>query len=177
MNVTTSNQELLTRFRRSERAAFRWFYDRHAVALFTFLTHLTGDTAAAEDAMQELFLQIARKPEPFIAADNFAVFLYAAARNVALQKLRAARRQKQALERAARMWQLNAQPESSMAAEDAKLLQDGLQRLPELERVIVLLHIYEDISFSDMQPLLKISKSTAHERYQNALAQMAKQWR
>jgi len=41
-------------------AVLEWLYRRHAPAVFGFVRHLVGDQAAAEDVVQDVFLQVWR---------------------------------------------------------------------------------------------------------------------
>ena len=52
------DQMLLWRMRRGSREALRAIYDKYADYLLTVAMNLTGDVAAAEDAVQDVFVRL-----------------------------------------------------------------------------------------------------------------------
>jgi len=53
-----TDQQLLQRIAKQDRSAFSEFYDRYAARAFGLIVRIVHDRAAAEDVLQEVFLQV-----------------------------------------------------------------------------------------------------------------------
>src|SRR6185369_803869 len=75
-----------------EAAMMRVLYDEHAAALWRYALRLTGDSARAEDVVQETLLRAWRHPEVTVDAERSArAWLFTAARNLIIDETRSAR--------------------------------------------------------------------------------------
>lgn len=69
-------------------------YDRHSCLVYSVALRVLGDTGAAEDVLQEVFLQLWRKPGAFDAArGKLAPWLAVIARHKAIDQVRGRREQ------------------------------------------------------------------------------------
>src|SRR5260370_34524766 len=69
-------------------------YDRYSYVVYAVALRVLGDTAAAEDVLQEIFMQLWRNPGSFDASrGNLAPWLAVIARNRAVDGLRKRRPQ------------------------------------------------------------------------------------
>ncbi len=72
-----------------DQSALAELYDRHSSIVYAVALRVLGDAAAAEDVLQEVFLQLWRKPAAFDAArGNLGVWLAVITRNRAIDALR-----------------------------------------------------------------------------------------
>jgi len=69
-------------------AAFQALYERYHRALFTFLVRLLGDRGQAEELFQETFLRVYLQRDRYHPRAAFRTWLYAIARNLAIDRLR-----------------------------------------------------------------------------------------
>lgn len=74
---------LATRAAGGSREAFRRLYQRHRVEVYRYLTRWLGSESLAEDALQEVFLQVYRSLGRYDRARPFRGWLYGVVRNVA----------------------------------------------------------------------------------------------
>src|ERR1700755_730519 len=75
-----------------EAAMMRVLYDEHAAALWRYALRLTGDTARAEDVVQETLLRAWRHPEVTDDSKRSArAWLFTVARNLIIDERRSAR--------------------------------------------------------------------------------------
>ncbi|MCI0746356.1 MAG: hypothetical protein L0Y58_13220 [Verrucomicrobia subdivision 3 bacterium] len=65
MSFTRNEAELLARIARRDTAACSDLYDRMATALFSFALKILRDVGAAEDVLQEVFIQIVEKASSY----------------------------------------------------------------------------------------------------------------
>jgi RNA polymerase sigma-70 factor, ECF subfamily len=85
---------LVSRLRSGDQAAMTSLYDRYASLVYAVALRVVGDTGAAEDILQEVFLQLWRKPGAFDAArGRLAPWLAVIARHKAIDHLRSRRGQ------------------------------------------------------------------------------------
>ena len=141
-------------------------YDSHAQALFAFLLNLTRNEADTRDLLQEVFCKIARRSGLLDGARDTRAFLLATAHNLALDLIR---------RRAARERKHDALAEASPAmfelASDLdeqhyrEALATALAGLPEEQRAVVHLKLWEGLTFEAIAGTLGIPPNTAASRY------------
>src|SRR3954465_2025937 len=75
--------------RAGRESAMTQLYDRYSAIVYSVALRVLGDTGAAEDVVQEIFLQLWRKPESFDASrGSLAAWLAVIARHRAIDALR-----------------------------------------------------------------------------------------
>jgi RNA polymerase sigma-70 factor (ECF subfamily) len=75
--------------RTGDQAAMGKLYDRYSSLIYSVALRVLGDTAAAEDVLQDVFMQLWRKPGAFDAArGSLPAWLAVIARNRAIDTLR-----------------------------------------------------------------------------------------
>jgi len=141
-------------------------YDEHANALFGFLLNLTRSEADTRDALQEIFRRLALRPELLAGVRDERGFLLRMAHNQAVDAIRrrAARDRKheaQAVETVA-LFAPAADPDvQTFRAE----LEAALAELPEEQRAVVHLKLWEGLTFERIAETLEIPLNTAASRY------------
>jgi RNA polymerase sigma-70 factor (ECF subfamily) len=94
-----SDADLLVRVARQDRDAFGVLYDRHAGLLYATILRVVGEPAEAQDVLHDAFLQIQRKAAAYDQAGGRAVgWLLTVARNLAIDRVRNARRRQTLLD-------------------------------------------------------------------------------
>lgn len=83
-----SDDELMARASAGDQRAFAELYERHRRAVFTFLVHLTGARATAEELLQEAFLRVWRNRAEYRASGEFRAWLFTIARRLAVDRFR-----------------------------------------------------------------------------------------
>ena len=80
---------LMAAVRAGNQDAMAQLYDRYSPVVYAVALRVLGDTSAAEDVLQEIFMQLWRNPAAFDASrGNLAPWLAVIARNRALDVLR-----------------------------------------------------------------------------------------
>jgi RNA polymerase sigma-70 factor (ECF subfamily) len=133
---------------------------RHAAALKLYARQWCS---APEDAVQEAFVKLAGlSAQP----DDPAAYLFRAVRNAAIDAGRAERRRRHhEAEAAAR--QAWFEPAEALDGDDARR---ALEALPADLREPLVAHLWGGLTFAQIGPLMGCSASTAHRRYEEALA-------
>jgi RNA polymerase sigma-70 factor (ECF subfamily) len=86
---TISDKELVSRVRAGDQNAMGTLYDRYSALVYAVGLRVLADTAAAEDVLQEVFMQLWRNPARFDASrGSLGAWLSVIARNRAIDVLR-----------------------------------------------------------------------------------------
>ena len=150
---------------RAQIAEIEQLYRQHGPALLLFAQAITGDGAHAQDAIHQVFLRLIEDGDHRRALDVKA-YLFACVRNAACNYVRARRRNVELADDSA--W--FDPPDHDHAAE--LNLRRALNSLPEDQRQVAVLHVWGELTFSQIADLLEISANTAASRYRYALARL-----
>jgi RNA polymerase sigma-70 factor (ECF subfamily) len=146
-------------------------YRDHAPALFRFLLRLTGNEADTRDALQEIFVRLARSPRLLDGVAAPRSFLFRIAHRLVIDRHRREQVRQQTLEHAAQEIPLASEPEPS--ASDAlwrsKAIAAALETLPFEQKAVVALKVWENLTFAEIAAVLDIPPNTAASRYRYAL--------
>jgi len=146
-------------------AEIEFLYRQHGAALLLFASAITGERSRAQDAVHQVFLKLIANGELSRAQDKKA-YLFACTRNAVLNERKFQDRH-EPLEMDAAWF---SPPDRDIAGE--LNLRRALAALPEDQREIVVLHIWGDLTFSQIADLLSISSNTAASRYRYALGKL-----
>ncbi len=146
-------------------------YDEHAEALYSFLLSFTGQEADARDLLQETFVKLAARPGGFAQARNERAFLLQTCCRLGIDWTRRLR------VRARHENDSVTQPGAALfaPADDPDLatfraaLTEALRDLPEDQRAVVSLKLWQDLTFQEIAVAMDISPHTAASRYRYAL--------
>ena len=148
----------------------RQLYDDHAPALFAFLLNVTRSEADTHDALQELFVKLAARPALLDGVRTPRAFLLRLAHRLAIDTHRRRATHAHALERAAAeppvLFAPTADPDEHSFRE---ALSTALAGLPEEQRAVVHLKLWEQMTFAEIAAALGISANTAASRYRYAI--------
>jgi RNA polymerase sigma-70 factor (ECF subfamily) len=88
-NATPSDLALVTAIRSADQSAMAALYDRYSSIVYSVALRVLQDTGAAEDVLQDIFMQLWRNPGAFDASrGNMAAWLAVIARHRAIDALR-----------------------------------------------------------------------------------------
>jgi RNA polymerase sigma-70 factor (ECF subfamily) len=141
-----------------------------APALLLFARRWTNSRADAEDVVQEAFVRFWRRQH---SLENRGL-LYATVRSTALDRLRS--EQRRARREAVASLENDDRCESQFAPEDEgqELLAAAVERLPNEQREVVVLKIWNELTFAEIAQVLEIPPNTAASRYRYALSALKK---
>jgi RNA polymerase sigma-70 factor, ECF subfamily len=88
-NVVSPDAVLVSAIRSGDEQAMEQLYARYSAVVYSVALRVLGDTGAAEDILQEVFMQLWRSPDVFDASrGSLAGWLAVIARNRAIDSLR-----------------------------------------------------------------------------------------
>lgn len=162
--------ECARRLDEGEPTDWRDFFELAAPRLLRYAMTLMHQTADAEDALQATFTRVARNPRAVALARNPWAYLLQMTRNESLRLL-ASRRVK------TRSWDdppaASADPEGLELEERREDIQSCLRRLPADQAEVVVLKLWEDMTFQEIAALTGESLNTVASRYRYALAKLS----
>jgi RNA polymerase sigma-70 factor, ECF subfamily len=139
-------------------------YEDGYVRLVTQLVAVTGDTAEAEDVVQEAFVRAAERWSTLRHYDAPEAWVRRVAINLALSTLRRARRAAQQTLRWRRELEPGTAPSPDVAEVDRLAVTAALRRLPEPYRVVLALHYLADLDVHRIAAELSIPVGTVKTR-------------
>src|SRR5207253_10148244 len=94
LKAASPDMALVSAIRAGDQGAMAALYDRYSSVVYAVALRVLGETGAAEDVLQEVFMQLWRNPGAFDASrGNLAPWLAVIARNRAVDGLRKRRPQ------------------------------------------------------------------------------------
>lgn len=154
---------------RDQLTALGTLYDLTSARLFRFCLLLTRNQADAEDAIQAAMLRIARRPSLLSNADSPWAYFLRVVRNEAINIVR--RRNRTApIELASGMGAWDENTLDQMESEREVRL--GLKRLPPEQAEVIVLKIWEEMTFSEISQVLGQSPNTVASRYRYAVQKL-----
>ncbi|HEV3469944.1 MAG TPA: sigma-70 family RNA polymerase sigma factor [Pyrinomonadaceae bacterium] len=168
-----TDEKLLHRAGRGDEAAFLMLYERHRETVFRFAYRMLGSAALAEEVTHDCFLGLIKEParfDPSRAA--LRTYLYAAVRNLAAKHFRrhsgetpvedcdeaefaAADRREEPLRRL-------------LDAELAEEVRRAVSALPPLQREVVILFEYEELTLAEVAAVVGADTGTVKSRLHRA---------
>lgn len=137
-------------------------YEAYGPRLYRYAVLLLADRAAAEDALQDVFLQIARALDRGGFDVTFA-YLATTVRNTCYSALRRRRRRSEVAEPILEA----ASPEAT--EEERMMIDEALKALPTEQREVVYLKVFEGLTFQEIADRCDVSINTAGSRYRYAM--------
>jgi RNA polymerase sigma-70 factor (ECF subfamily) len=165
------DEYLMARVQHGQPELLEKLLRRHASPLLTFLHRMTGDRHRGEELFQEVFLAVWCKRKQYEYPRPFKPWLYAIALNKCRQALRRQRPKELPLsgptEAAA---SADAGPaEAMIAAETAELVGRAVTALPQKQRAVVVLRVWEGLSYARIAEVLDANEATVRSHMHHGL--------
>jgi RNA polymerase sigma factor (sigma-70 family) len=145
-------------------------FSQFGPGLLLFARQWVRSPADAEDIVQEAFVKFWRRNHKI---DNRAL-LYATVRSLALDHIRRdsrrARREVEALSGA----EQSVAPQFDFENEPQRALAKAVDLLPHEQREVLVMKIWNELTFAEIATALEISQNTAASRYRYALSALKK---
>lgn len=166
-----SDPALLARAVAGDEDAFVQLYERHRAVVFRFACRMLGSVAAADDVVHDVFVGLIARPRAFDATRaSLRTYLCAAARNQSLKRLLTGARESS-----------GDVPEGAAPApvlqelldqEVAQQVQAAVLALPPLQREVVILVEYEELSLAEVAAIVEADVGAVKARLHRARASL-----
>jgi len=157
--------ELVRDARKGDELAFLAIYHRHRSAVFQFAWRLSMSTATAEDVTQECFIALVRGATFDSDRGTLRTYLFGIARNLLLRTWRISQRE-------------DDEPAEAMAATDvlddlltaerSELVARAVSQLPALQREVIVLFTYEEMSLEQIAEIVQADIGAVKARLHRA---------
>ena len=154
-------------------------FERHHLRLFNFFLRMTGDRAASEDLVQEVFVRMLKYRKSFRERGEFTSWMFALARNVSADYF--GRRPRVTVADEA---ELDERPsgdplplEQLELAESLEQLRGALLKLPEEKRELLLLTRSGGLTYEQIAAILGCSAGAVKVRVHRALRHLRQVFR
>lgn len=157
---TASDEQLMLAFSKGSPDAFTELFSRYKQPIYGFFRRRVADPAHAEELTQETFLALLRAAQRFEPRALFRTYLYA----IGLKILRAHRRK--AAFRATFFGHRDSIPDPARqdATESDLWVRRGVEKLDPIDREILLLREFEQLSYAEIADLLNLPLNTVRSR-------------
>jgi RNA polymerase sigma-70 factor (ECF subfamily) len=149
---------------------WRVCFSRLAPGLLLFARQWVRSPADAEDVVQEAFVRFWRRNHSIV---NRAL-LYATVHSIALDFLRRDNRRAQRESNASSEMDRFVQPRFALEDESERLLAAAVDGLPKEQREVLVMKLWNELTFAEIGSVLGISQNTAASRYRYALGALRK---
>jgi RNA polymerase sigma-70 factor (ECF subfamily) len=155
-----------------EQARWRRWLDEFGPGFLLFARQKTRSEADAQDLVQEAVLEAARRQKDGQPPPRALVFATIQRRAIDLGRAetRRVRREQATLESVPEAW-------FDTLVEDrerARMIQDAMNRLPEIYQEVITLKIWGGLTFAEIGDSLNIPANTAASRYRYGLQELRK---
>ena len=174
----TSDRDLIALAAEGDRRAFELLVERHAAAVLRLTTAVSGDPTAAEDALQQTFLNAYRSASGFRGDASVRTWLLSIARRAAYRVRPRIDREKLVeeplLELGVQAGWGSADPEAiAIAAERTGALRKALSTLSAEDQEVLILRDLEGLRGAEAAKLLGIGERALKSRLHRARLRLA----
>ena len=166
--------QLMLRAKSGDEGAFTELVTTYQDRLISVFFHLLNDQGAAEDLAQEVFMRVYRARERYQPTAKFSTWLFRIANNLASNLRRSKGRRKEVPLSVRDSGPLGPRPEEKLVADKSALMptrqfaksetralvRTALESLNDRQRMAVLLHKFEQMSYADIGAAMEM-KPTA----------------
>ncbi len=172
-NAMTSDLALVTALRSGDQGAMAALYDRFSSIVYAVALRVLHDTGAAEDVLQDIFMQLWRNPGAFDASrGNMASWLAVIARNRAIDALRR-RRPQDDIENVI----VSVEPDLASEADRSRAMEKirgALQGMPPPQRSALEMAYFEGLTHSEIAEKTGEPLGTVKTRIRTGLISLRK---
>lgn len=171
--------DLLTKTGQGDRASFEQLYDRYAGVLFSMAYRVLNDQGAAEDVLQDVFIQIWDKAPTFDPARGKPLtWAVTMTRNKSIDRLRSTHRRYRLQDEVERETEIMEQtPDRSStdavdSAEKSRIVRDAVMQLSKEQRQAIELAFFSGLTQVEIAEELKEPLGTVKARIRRGMMKL-----
>ena len=162
---TTIDHELMVKIGNGDHAAFRSLVERHQNSLVGTISKMLGNETDSEDIAQQVFIRIWKHAKRYKPDNKFTTYLYTIARNLVYNESRRRSRKRTTstdqLEEDHHLQfpsDANHEPDNNLLESELRNAIDAaIQKLPENQRMAVVLRRYDNVPYEEIAVILNTS--------------------
>ncbi len=182
-NMKLTDEQLIAAYAAGDNTAFDTLLLRHKDRLFTYIYQLVGDSNLADDIFQETFVKVIMtvKQGRYRDMGKFSAWVTRIARNLVIDSFRAEKSEASISTDDETVDILNRRELAEDNIEDAMIdlqIEDDIRslvdRLPQVQKEVLTMRYYQDLSFKEIAELTGVSINTALGRMRYAILNLRK---
>lgn len=174
------DNQLVENFLAGNDSAFEDLVKKYLKPVYNFLYHFISDREVLDDIAQETFIKAWKNIEKFDKSRNFKVWIFSIAKNNTYDYLKkkktvpfSAFTDEEDNNKLDNIGDDSILPQEILIrAESAKILKERLDELPEIYRIILLMHYKEDFSLQEIAKILDKPYNTIKSQHQRGLIKL-----
>ena len=170
-----TDAELISNIVKRDRRAFDLFYERYSQVIFNLCIRILRDEAEAQDAMQEIFVQIWKEAERFDPTRASAkTWLFTIARSRSLDRYRSMKTVRKRIEEGSEeeLQQIASEEDLQHSSIMQKYVGNALRQLTREQRLVLELSYYEGLTQEEIAERLGEPLGTVKSRIRAALIKL-----
>jgi RNA polymerase sigma-70 factor (ECF subfamily) len=162
---------LVWRCKGGDQEALRRIYEKYEGDLLTMAAHLLGDTAGAEDVLQDVFLRFVESLDTFNLTSSLKGYLSTCVLNRCRDRFRQIGRARTvSVENAGYAVSVEKTPvQTAIGREELERISNAMAELPDEQRQVVVLHLTGGMKFAAIARIQDVSVKTVLSRYRYGL--------
>ena len=157
VDSTEPEIEWMARIRDGDMEALRLLVETHQARVIGTISKMLGSEAESEDLAQQVFIRIWKSAPRYKPTAKFTTWLFRITRNLVFNELRRKRhfadRSEETPEPAERS---DKEPDQILLGEELQLaIQDAINRLPEAQRMAIILRRYEEMPYEEIAKVME----------------------
>ncbi len=156
---------LISQVKSGDRRAFEQMYRLYANRVFALCLRLTADHSSAEEASQEVFVQLWQKIHNFDGKSKFSTWLHSVTANITISYIR---KHKSWLQKVVSIETEGLDEQSIEDIHDIGGLDKLILRLPERARMVFVLHAVEGYRHEEIGSMLNMAIGSSKAQYHRA---------
>lgn len=174
------DKKLVEAFFSGDDPAFEELMKKYLKPVYNFLYHFISDRETLDDITQETFIKAWKNIEKFDRSRNFKVWIFSIAKNTAFDYLKKKKTipfstftDDEGNNRLDNISEDSILPDEILIrANSAKILEEKLKKIPDIYRIILIMHYKEDFSLQEIAKILDKPYNTIKSQHQRGLAKL-----
>ena len=148
-------------------------FERHHRSLYHYFLHLTGNSAASEDLVQEVFFRILKYRRTYRTETSFRAWMFQIGRNAYLDQTGRQKGEVALPDDGPEPGSPELPPDRELEAkQEAELLRRALAALPDEKREVIVMSRFLELKYEEIASILKIEVGTVKVRVYRALREL-----
>lgn len=165
-------EQLIALVQQGDRSAFEKLYNQYINRVYALCLRLTADKSTAEDASQEVFVQLWQKIANFDGKSKFSTWLHSVTANITISYIR---KQKSWLQKVVSTEDAGMDEQAIEDEHDLNGLDKLILRLPERARMVFVLYAVEGYRHEEIASILNMAVGSSKAQYHRA-RNLLKEW-
>jgi RNA polymerase sigma-70 factor (ECF subfamily) len=163
------DSEIIRQIQSGDDSAFDELMGRYKRPVVNFIFRILGNADDADDVAQEVFVRVYQKLDTYRPATKFTTWLFALARNAAIDRLRWRKRHPtEPIDPESPLPAATDTAEEVGAREIGALIAAAVGELPEDQRTVLVLSEYQGMSHAEIAAVMRCSEKSVESRLYRA---------